>query len=335
MVKVMVVMGGPSSEHAVSLASGATVAHALGQFPELYRVQCLTITRDGEWRVSDRPPDHAIVAGLPRVHLDRAKTLHGLALLAEADVAFLALHGSFGEDGTIQSVMECLGIAYTGSGPLASALAMDKKRAKECFRAHHIPVPQQYEHTPGGRNTRAWPFPLVVKPNRGGSSVGVARVEDRDELEAALAALDGEDALIEECIVGREFTCAVLESESGEVSALPVVEIRPRHGRLFDFAAKYDEAGAEEICPAPIAPSMAGTIQKWAQRAHRALGCEGFSRTDLVWGADGPRVLEVNTIPGMTEQSLLPKAAQAAGISLPNLMHRLVDLALARGRTLI
>ncbi|MCL4352526.1 MAG: ATP-grasp domain-containing protein, partial [Firmicutes bacterium] len=178
-------------------------------------------------------------------------------------------------------------------------------------------------------------YPVVVKPNTGGSSVGVAMAEERDQLVDALqlARRFGVDVMVEEKLSGKEVTCAVLEELDGSVRALPVIEIVPKAGAFFDFQSKYADGGADEICPAPLDPDTADLVQKMAIAAHEALGCEGFSRTDLFLTPRGPVVLEVNTIPGMTPNSLLPKAARAAGISFEDLIDHLVRLALSRSRS--
>ncbi|MDA8195472.1 MAG: D-alanine--D-alanine ligase [Thermaerobacter sp.] len=342
LVRVLVMMGGPSNEHDVSLASGEMVFKALAARPEM-EVKALTIGRDGQWRLADAP-DHAWpkpgAAGGQVV--PRAYAIDGVRLLAEADVAFLAFHGSFGEDGTLQGLMEAMGLAYTGSGPLASALAMNKAKAKEMLGLYGLAVPramqlsrrvlsQAMENSVAAVEANL-PYPLVVKPNAGGSSVGVRLAPDREQLRAALedAAQYDLDVLVEEKLVGREMTCAVLEEFDGSVRALPVIEIVPKKGAFFDFASKYEDAGADEICPAQITDEEAAAIQQAAVRAHQALGCQGFSRTDMFLTARGPVVLEVNTIPGMTPNSLLPKAARAAGIAFDALMAHLIELARLR-----
>ncbi|MBX5467809.1 MAG: D-alanine--D-alanine ligase [Firmicutes bacterium] len=312
-MRVAVVAGGLSEEHAISVASGTMVVEALAGHAR-YQPALVVIGRDGVWRLG--PTEAAGVTGISRAKA----TAEGVRLLAEFDLAFLALHGRFGEDGTIQGVLEYLGLPYTGSRLLASALAMDKRRAKQWFRAHGLPVPRDVAPEAGME------FPVVVKPNCGGSSVGVQLVDSPDALEAALAAA-GPGALVEERLLGREVTCAVLEDLSGEVEALPVIEIVPRRGRFFDFAAKYEEGGADEVCPAPLAVEVTARIQALAVAAHQALGCRHFSRTDMILTADGPVILETNTIPGLTPASLLPKAARAAGMSFAQLVERLLRLA--------
>lgn len=341
-VDVIVMMGGPSTEHEVSLASGRMVYEALVSQPQ-YRVSALVIDRQGRWAIESNPEAISPQPTQPETSsISRQDSIHGLQLLAHTQVAFIAFHGAFGEDGTLQGLLETLGVPYTGSGPLASALAMNKAKAKELFRYHQIPVPPEVLLTQRmlSHDTdyavatveSELAYPLVVKPNLGGSSVGVFMVADRDQLRDAMRSTVGlgVDVLVESKLVGREVTCAVLEEFDGSLRALPVIEIVPRAGTFFDFTSKYADGGSDEICPADLSATDMEAIQRYAMLAHRALGCEGFSRTDLFLTEAGPIVLEVNTIPGMTPNSLLPKAAKAAGIPFEALMDHMVQLALRR-----
>lgn len=341
--RVIVMMGGPSAEHEVSLASGRMVTDALPR--DQYDVSAIVIGRDGRWALKPpedlkvlepHPMDRALVPANP------SETLVGMQHLGQADVVFLAFHGTFGEDGTLQGMLETLGIPYTGSGPLASALAMHKDKAKELLHLHGLTVPRG--RTVAVAQVRAElpatvsflldnvGIPAVVKPNQGGSSLGVSLVNTRGELERALREAGRQDAsvLVEERVVGIELTCPVLESEDGVAEALPVIEIVPHRGTFFDFASKYEAGGADEIVPARIPDEVRDACQAAALTAHQALGCQGFSRTDIIWTEKGPVVLEVNTIPGMTPNSLLPRSARAAGIEFSALVDRLVRLALRR-----
>jgi D-alanine-D-alanine ligase len=254
------------------------------------------------------------------------------------DVAFLALHGKYGEDGTIQGFLELTGTPYTGSGVLASALAMDKVMAKRVLAAEGIPVPRGV-HLTGADLAREGAaaiarasalVPAVVKPSKQGSSVGMSLVDSPSAMETAvrLALQHDDEVLVEERVFGTEITVAVLgKIGSDELEALPVVEIVPKRA-FFDYKAKYDPAQCEEICPARIGDEATREAQSLAVRAHRALSCRGYSRTDMILGPNGPVVLEVNTLPGMTMNSLLPKAAATAGIPFGELLHRIVRLAL-------
>jgi len=298
--KIAVFAGGPSSERAISLRSGRAVSDALKR-------------RDLDVEFVD-------VAGPASAGLKNTG----------ADIVFLALHGRFGEDGTIQSVLEEARIPYTGSGAGASRLALDKLASKELFLKNRLKVPS---HKVVRTNTRAnaacreFETPLVIKPQREGSSMGLSIVSDRAHIDAALemAFGYGEAAIVEEYIHGRELTVGILEEK-----ALPVVEIVTDRG-AYDFSAKYLDEGTKYIVPAALGTDEFKRAQESALTAHRILGCRDFSRVDMRMDHEGNiYVLEVNTIPGMTERSLLPKAASAAGISFEDLCVKLVDLAYER-----
>jgi D-alanine-D-alanine ligase len=305
-------MGGPSPEHEVSLRSGGCVLAALD--PERYDPVPLEVPRHGAWF----PP-------------------------RDLDVAFIAMHGPFGEDGTIQGVLEFAGIPYVGSGVLASALAMDKRRSRQLFNFNGIPAPAYLAFSRAEFPARESSltaeirsmlgFPCVVKPNAQGSSIGVSLVHDAEGVGPALDLAFGYDdvILIEECLRGTELTCAILDDpDRGAPTPLPLVEIIPRR-EFFTYEAKYTAGAAEEICPARLPVTEVWRAQSAALRAYRVLGCAGFARVDLFVREADVAVLEVNTIPGLTEGSLFPKAAQAAGITMRALVSRLVDGALRRG----
>ncbi|OGL74204.1 hypothetical protein A3C96_00330 [Candidatus Uhrbacteria bacterium RIFCSPHIGHO2_02_FULL_60_10] len=223
------------------------------------------------------------------------------------------LHGRGGEDGTIQGLLESLGRPYLFSGVAAQALGLDKTRTKALVAAAGVPILPGESVRPG--ESAVWRRPVVVKPNDGGSSVGTSLVRTAAELPAALAAAwrEGGDALVEDLVEGDEYTVAIADLDR-VATALPVIAIRPRGG-WFDFAAKYEVAAlAEEICPAPISTELSYRLQELALTAHRTLGCRHISRADfMVDRAGQPWFLEINTIPGMTETSLVPKAIRAAG----------------------
>ena len=359
-------MGGASSEREISLASGKMVAEHLPK--DRYEVVMLDTLAlmAGNPRLTEaqREQARALLAGgarsetleerdrsLPSAFQDdiqdaARRTLpatDALAPRADAariDVAFLALHGQYGEDGTLQGMLEILGIPFVGSRTLASALAMDKAMAKKVLQAAGIPVPRGLlvergefrrapEETAVAAAARA--LPAVVKPVAQGSSIGMSLVAETGAMRSALeeAFAYGDRALVEERLVGTELTVGVIGNR--ELQALPVVEIVPKRD-FFDYRAKYDPALSDEICPARIPADAAARAQELAKAAHGTLGCRGLSRTDqiLVPGR-GPVVLELNTMPGMTINSLLPKAAKAAGISFAELLDRLVRLALEEG----
>jgi D-alanine-D-alanine ligase len=246
------------------------------------------------------------------------------------DVVFLALHGTYGEDGTVQGQLEALGVPYTGCDPAASRIAFDKVLTKQrCLKAGVPTAPFLTVDSPAAPWPPGWKPPLVIKPVRQGSSVGLQFVDDQRSWAAALAEAlrHDERALIEERILGRETTVAILDGQP-----LPVVEVRPRQGG-YDFQNKYTAGATEYFCPAPFDPATTRRIQEAGLGAFHAIGGRDYSRVDVMVRPDGsPVVLEVNTLPGMTETSLLPKAAAAAGLSYPALCQQMVDLALRRAK---
>jgi D-alanine-D-alanine ligase len=292
-------MGGPGSERDVSLATGHGVSKALRSL------------------------------GADVVDVDvRDDTF---ALPKDVDLAFITIHGTFGEDGQLQKILEDRGVAYTGDGVKASRTAFDKILSKEKFREHNITTPEWEVIEAGQRPTIS--IPLVVKPARQGSTVGVVIVKNDSELDAALeeAAKYDQKLLIEKFVSGRELTIGVLGDQ-----ALPILEIIPKGG-FYDFNNKYPflnpqgGGGAEHVCPAKIDPTKTKEIQELALRAFRALGLVVYGRVDILLSDSGdPFVLEVNTIPGMTEASLLPEAAAAAGINYIDLCARIIALSCAR-----
>jgi D-alanine-D-alanine ligase len=362
-IRVGVLLGGASAERDISLASGHMIAENLPR--DRYEVVTLDplalmarnprltpALREKAWAlVENRRPQEALSDGKGELPADfREQVSRAAAAAAPAtpalvpsagesrgiDVAFLALHGRYGEDGTLQGLLDLLGIPYVGSGTLASALAMDKAMAKKVLAADGLPVAAgtvveraAFHGDPEGeaRRAAAAALPAVVKPVTQGSSVGLTLVRTAGEMRPALerAFLHDTRALVEERLCGTEITVGVIGNR--ELQALPVVEIVPKHG-LFDYQAKYDPELSEEICPARIPDEAARAAQELGVQAHRSLSCRGFSRCDMILTSRGPVVLEVNTLPGMTVNSLLPKAARVAGIPFPELLDRLVRLAL-------
>jgi D-alanine-D-alanine ligase len=328
--KVTVLMGGMSSEHEVSMRSGAGVTDALGEGG--YEPIPVAITRDGVWQF----PDGAVL-----------DIVHALPHLCELkpDCVFIALHGSFGEDGRLQGVLDTLGLPYTGSGCAASALAMDKVRCKAVVQAEGVPVGA---HIAFGRRTWAEDrakllesldenigYPCVVKPPLQGSSVGVHILANADALEAAVEDAFRYDDLVmvEEMLRGVEVTASVLEAEEGsDARALPLTEIRPKKGAFFDYEAKYTPGASDEITPAEIDSSVAWEIKNMAVRVHHAVGCKGWSRSDFIVDGRGPVWLEVNTVPGLTLTSLFPQACAAAGITYAQMVGLFVEAAIREAR---
>lgn len=289
--KVAVLLGGPSaSERDVSLRSGAAVARGLRSLG--YEVT----------EVDVRGPDFEMPAG--------------------TEAAFVALHGAFGEDGGLQAVLDRRGIPYTGAGAQASRLAFDKILSKRLFERNAIPTPR-YEVLHAGQAPTLAP-PAIVKPPREGSSVGLTRVSDVAQWPAALQKVFdlGQEALVEVFVDGRELTVGIVGDQ-----VLPVVEIRAPGGE-YDYRAKYTVGLTEYHVPAPLEAEQTRMCQELAWRVFNALGCRGMGRVDLRLAPDGAAfVLEMNTIPGFTETSLLPKAARCAGLEFPQLCERILNLA--------
>ncbi len=305
-MRLALIAGGTSGEREVSLKGSAEVARALDR--ERYEV----------------------------VRYDPATDLARLAAdAAGLDVAFILLHGLHGEDGTMQGFLDLLSVPYQGSGVLGSALAMDKNLAKTLYRLHGLPVAQWEMAGPEDlaapdRILERLRLPLVIKPVRQGSSIGMSIVREAEELVPALETAFAHDAevMVEEFVRGREITVGVLGNR--DLEALPVVEIIPdSRFEFFDYEAKYQPGATREVCPADIDTRLRDRAWQYALTAHRALHLRGYSRTDMIISGDELYLLETNTIPGMTPTSLLPRAAAEAGYSFPVLLDRLIDLALA------
>jgi D-alanine-D-alanine ligase len=297
--KIAVLMGGPGSEREVSIASGKAVLKAL------------------------------LGLGLDASAVD--VTDASIVLPAGTDLAFNVIHGTFGEDGQLQQMLEEMGVPYTGAGVAASRRAFDKNLAKQAFLAAGVPTPRaEIVDVSQGPALPSFPAPFVVKPPREGSSVGVSIVHDPAKAEAAMAdaAKYGNDILVEEYISGMELTVAILDDK-----AMPIVHIIPPEG-VYDMASKYPwlsgSQGSQYICPADLDEETTLAVQQAALAAHRSLNIEVYSRVDVLLDAQNrPFVLEANTIPGMTETSLLPKSAAAAGIPFPELCKMIAELSLS------
>lgn len=304
--KIALLAGGKSSEREISLASGEGAMHAL------------------------------LDAGFTVEQLDPAKSSDLKRLIDdEFDVAFLCMHGRGGEDGSLQGFLETIGLPYTGSGVFGSAVSMDKSKAKILYQAAGIPTPpslviEQNDMRSGiGFDVvAALGEKCVVKAAREGSSVGVYIEEGADAIERAIADAFEYDntVLIEKYITGMELTVVVLGDRT--LKALPIIEIVPKN-ESYDFESKYAPGGSEHICPARIGEEITAQIQQWAKKAHETLGCSGVSRTDFILDPQGSAwALETNTLPGMTETSLLPDAARAAGMTFPQVCTMLIEDAL-------
>jgi D-alanine-D-alanine ligase len=295
-LNITVMLGGSSAEREVSLRSGAAVAKALSSLG--HTVNTLD-PKDDSW-----------------------------TLPANTDVVFLALHGTYGEDGTVQKHLERLNVPFTGCGSEASRISFDKVLTKERCVSAGLPTAKYLViENPSAPWPQGWNPPVVLKPVCQGSSVGLQFVERVADWSACLTDAFRHDkrVLLEQKIVGRETTVGVLGDQP-----LPVVEVRPKKG-AYTYANKYTVGATEYLCPAPFTPEVTGRIQEAALGAFRAVGCRDYSRVDVMVTKDGqPVILEINTLPGMTETSLLPKAAAAAGMSYAQLCQKMVDLALKR-----
>lgn len=302
--RVALLAGGTSGEREISIASGEGAKKALEE------------------------------AGFPVVWIDPSSKDDLKQLIEEPfDVAFLCLHGKMGEDGTVQGMLELLGIPYTCSGVLASATAMDKAKSKVFYELGGVPTPPSFtlkrqEAFDPDMLKQNIGVPCVVKPATEGSALGVEIVEDDARLLDAIDTAFELDSrvLVEKFIPGTEVTVAVIGND--EPRALPIIEIVPK-GEFYDFDSKYAPGGSQHICPARLGEELTSLVQDYACSAHRALGCAGVSRSDFIIDADGkPWILETNTIPGMTATSLLPDAARAAGMSFSELCTALIEYAL-------
>lgn len=294
-LRMAVLMGGKSPEHEVSLATGAEVINNLDK--KKYQIFPIVLPKTNSFSIR--------------------------IITCRPDVVFIAMHGPFGEDGTIQGMLELAGIPYTGAGVLASALGMDKIMFRKIMTAEGIPIPECFEILSKIK------FPVVVKPSSQGSSVGVSIVRVKKDLPSALkkAFKLGPRVMVEKYLSGREVTCGVLGNKNP--IALPVVEIVPKK-EFFDYEAKYMPGKSEEIVPARISKKLTKEIQDLAVRVYEAIDCRGFGRVDMIISEGKPFVLEINTIPGLTPLSLFPKEAAAAGITYPQLLDRLIELALEK-----
>ena len=343
--RLAILYGGRSAEHQVSVVSARSVMEALD--PDRFEVVPIAITREGAWLLPDRSPLELTAAGGALPEVEAAGTAvavrpeRGLAEAGPVDVVFPILHGPFGEDGTVQGLFELADLPYVGSGVLASALAMDKAMAKVVLAAAGLPqapylvVPERDWEADPGRVAAAvadrLAYPVFTKPARLGSSIGITKVKTPDALEAGLAAAFAHDpkALVEQGVTARELECGVLGNDAPEASV--VGEVVPGH-EFYDFDAKYLDESLKLEIPAPVPDAVRSQVRELSLRAFRALDCEGFARVDLFYEEATGRVLvnEVNTIPGFTPKSMFPLLWAASGLAYPDLVARLVDLAVER-----
>ncbi len=301
-MKIAVLMGGTSSEREISLKTGDAVYSALEKMD--YQVDKFNL------------PENRVLEYIPQ--------------LKEYDAVFIAYHGGFGENGHVQALLELHDIKFTGSGPLASALGMDKISSLRLFQAANIPVPPGFFVEPDVDNHQEYitlmiarkelSYPLIIKPSNEGSTIGISKVHNPEELPAALekGLKYSNELIVEQFIAGRELTVAILAGE-----ALPVVEVKPRK-EFYDYECKYTKGGSEYICPPGLKPLIKDQLEKFAVEAYKVLKCSNYARVDFRSEGENVYCLEVNTLPGMTSLSLVPMAAKARGVSFSELIDRVV-----------
>ena len=359
-VRVAVVFGGRSSEHAISCVSAGSILRNLD--PQRFDVVAVGITPQGSWVLTDGNPDALAITNrqLPGVS-DESGTALALPadpqrsgqlvslppgagqVLASVDVVFPVLHGPYGEDGTIQGLLELAGVPYVGAGVLASAAGMDKEFTKKLLAADGLAVGRYVVLRPSRpalhpQERELLGLPVFVKPARGGSSIGVSRVSSWDQLPAAISNARRHDpkVIVEAAIHGRELECGVLEMPDGTVEAstlgeIRVAGVRGREDAFYDFATKYLDDAAELDVPAKVDDDVADAVRQLAIRAFKAIDCQGLARVDFFLTDDGPVINEINTMPGFTTISMYPRMWAASGVDYPTLLATMVDTALARG----
>jgi D-alanine-D-alanine ligase len=359
-VRVAVIFGGRSNEHAISCVSAGSILRNLD--PERFDVVAVGITPEGSWVLTDGDPDSLAIANrqLPAVSSESGTELAltadprlagqlvslapgGAEVLASVDVVFPVLHGPYGEDGTIQGLLELAGVPYVGAGVLASAAGMDKEFTKKLLVAEGLPIGdyavlRSSETTLDAKHFDRLGLPAFVKPARGGSSIGVSRVTNRQEMPAAIAHARQHDpkVIVESAIIGRELECGVLEFPDGTLQASTVGEIRVagvrgREDSFYDFATKYLDDAAELDVPAKIDDDVSDAVRELAIRAFKAIDGRGLARVDFFLTEDGPLINEVNTMPGFTTISMYPRMWAASGVDYQTLLATMVDTALSRG----
>lgn len=330
-LKVALVFGGRSGEHEVSLRSAASVALGLQHRHDVLPV---LVGKAGGWLLQEGEPRPAggtpvFLAASPEDG-GRLRRLADARELARPDVFFPVLHGTFGEDGTVQGLLELAGVPYVGAGVAASAVCMDKDLCKAVLRDHGIPVARNVTLREGDSVEHPFPYPVFVKPARLGSSVGISKVHDESELQPAVdrARRHDDKVLIEEFVPGVEVECSVLGNREPIVSEVGEIVA---HAEWYDYAAKYDEGGMDLVIPASVPPEARLRVQELAVESFVATDCEGMARIDFFARPDGEIVVnEINTIPGFTSTSVYAALFEASGITYAELLDRLVELALER-----
>jgi len=318
--RVGVIRGGPSREYEISLKTGAEILGFLSA--DIYEVVDILIDKNGTWHIGGTPTNVSKIYG-------------------RVDVVVNALHGKYGEDGIVQRELDAFSVPYTGSRSLGSAICMNKVRTKDVFRKAGLRTPASFvlkaDDNPKRNAVEAFqsvPSPFVIKPVKSGSSFGVYFVDTLEEMQNRIsrALVYGDEIMVEERIHGREATCAVCEDFRGEeLYAFPPTEIIPAEGSIFfDHDAKYSGA-SEEICPGNFTQEESAEIKRLALEAHHLLGLEHYSRSDFIVSPRGIYILEVNSLPGLTRESLFPKSLEAVGSSMPEFLEHIISLAMNRG----
>jgi D-alanine-D-alanine ligase len=362
--RVAVVFGGRSSEHGVSVVTAASVLRAIDR--DKYDVLPIGITTEGRWALTADEPERMAIADRRMPSVEQVTDHEGAVLLpvdpasrevvytetgavpkvlGEVDVVFPMLHGPYGEDGTLQGLLELSGVPYVGSGVLASAVGMDKEYMKRIFTSFGLAVgpytvirPREWDRSQEAVRRKVTDFagahgwPLFIKPARAGSSFGISRVEGPDDLDAAITEARRHDpkVIVEALLRGREIECGVLEFEDGPRASVPA-EIPPATAHdFYDFDAKYIDS-AEGVVPAPLTPAQTAEVQRLAVAAFEAASCEGLVRADFFLLDSGEFVInEINTMPGFTPISMFPRMWQESGVGYPELIDRLIQAALSR-----
>jgi D-alanine-D-alanine ligase len=312
---VAVIMGGPSMEHDISVQSGQAMLQNLD--PKKYQPIKVLINKKGQWLWGPKSEPLNLVESMQKMNRQKM-------------VALIGLHGSYGEDGTLQAILQNYGVAYTGSRVGASLMAMDKTTSNSVYAGNGLTIPRSLffanrKEADEQKIVSQLGLPLVVKPARQGSSVGVHLVKEPAQLGSALddAFSYDQQIVVQQYIKGREFSCGVLQIGQ-EFKALPPTEIIPVSSDFFDFEAKYTDGGSQEVTPAMVPAEITAQIQQIARQAHQMLGCSTYSRTDMILADQKLYVIETNTLPGMTSHSIFPQQAKAAGINMSQLLDYLV-----------
>lgn len=335
-INVAVLMGGTSTEHEISILTGTTIINTLNK--ELYNIYPIKIEKNGIWLLPNGYLNENPISEIKE--LDCSLALNNIKK-ENVEVVFIALHGKHGEDGAIQGLLELAGIPYTGSGVMASALAMNKVKSMEIFKFYGLKVPPYlvFDKTRFQDNLveiineikTKFGFPCILKPTDGGSSAGVCILKSEREIKQAVrkAFEVANKLMFQQYIKGDEVTCAVLDTGKAPI-ALPPTQIIPKTSDFFDYKAKYKPGASEEITPARFSQITIEKIQEISLKAHKILECSGLSRADMIVSDEDIYILETNTIPGMTQTSLYPQAASKIGLSFEVLLDKIIERALKK-----